>query len=80
MLNEVVCACTTLAYIGNQLTNNIKLVETWEYKGFIVLTMDKLLDNVKSTILHQNVLPKVRCRVSVGVGRVTLATIVTSTV
>ena len=80
MLNQVVNASAILAYIGNQLAYNIQLVEAWEYKGLVVLAMDELLQDVQCTVFFENVLPEVCCGVSVGVGRVALASVITSTV
>ena len=55
-------------------------MEAWEYKGLVVLAVDELLQDVQCTVFSENVLPEVCCGVSVGVGRIALATIVTRTV
>ena len=80
MLNQIVHTGAMLPDISNQLTHNIQLVETRENKNLIILAMDEFLNDVQGAILLQHILPQICRGIAIGVGRVTLAAVITGTV
>ena len=50
---------------------------TWKYKFLLALwNVNELLNNIKSTIFLQNILPKIWCRITVRVGRVAFSAVI----
>ena len=80
MLNQIVLARAVCTHIGNQLANDVQLMEARENQRLAVLAVDELLNDVQRTVLLQHLLPQVGSGIAVRVGRITLAAVVASAV
>lgn len=71
---------SVLPDIGQQLAHHIQLMIARKNQRFAVLQVHKLLDNVHHTVLLKDILPQIRCRVTVWVCRIALAAVVSGSV
>ena len=79
MLNQIVVANTVCLDVTDQFAHNVHLVVSGEDQA-IALQADELLDKIHHAICLEYILPQIVSRITVGVGRVTLAAVVTGTV
>ena len=80
MLDQVIVSGTIVAYMSDQLAHHIQLMIARKNQRFAVLQVHKLLDNVHHTVLLKDILPQIRCRVTVWVCRIALAAVVSGSV
>ena len=79
MLNQIVAADAVCFNVADQLAHNVHLVISGEYE-FISLQTNELLDDVHHTVCLENILPQVISGITVRIGGVALAAIVTCAV
>ena len=80
VLDQVIMPRSVLPDIGQQLAHHIQLMIARKNQRFAVLQVHKLLDNVHHTVLLKDILPQIRCRVTVWVCRIALAAVVSGSV
>ena len=80
VLDQVIMPRSVLSDIGQQLAHHIQLMIARKNQRFAVFQIHKLLDNVHHTVLLKDILPQIRCRVTVWVCRIPLAAVVSGSV
>ena len=82
VLNQVVTSGAMLVYIGNQFANNIQLMIAREdHYGllgilFVLLKMDKSLNDIQQAVLLQHFVPQIGSAVCSTADGISLATII----